>query len=333
MFEISKRQDSLDSTNVNRELSNLKRKLTGDEKRKLEELKNELKNKSNKELQQLHKNIDIKKSIDFAWIHEVNNFVKIFNIENPEDFVAKLKWIQREKWIRDDGILWPKTLEILYTQYYNQDKYKKKLSEEARFRLDLYDEMKDYKNKKAILNKFNPFSYKTYYWLWLKENEEGTFISKDVQLLIDRRKIKKKISGKKNKIIFSNHGWKSVLAFYKNWNLEIATYVSPWNESKTPKNIYIWEREVDMYHTSSAYPKEKRDSQWNIIRKKWGAVMPYAIHVVWGVRIHWSDGTIDWNWRSHGCIRTPLLYIRKLYQEVEEIGRENIQIDTRRIYN
>lgn len=341
MFEVPTTRDT---TNVNNELAKLQKslrnrknptpswELTPDEKRRLEELQQRL---TQTEISQLQTSIEIEKSIQFAWIHEVNNFGKVFNIKTSEKFVATLKWIQEKNWITVDGILWPQTLEILYSQFYNKDKYKEKLTKEAQFRLDLYSEMKQYKEKKpkAILHNFNPFIYKTYYWLWLQENEAWIFISKDIQVLINNWKIKDTIPDTKNKIIFSNHWWKSILAFYKKWILKIATYVSPWTESKTPKNIYIWEREVDMYHTSSEYPEEKRDSQWNIIREKWGAVMPYAIHVVWGVRIHWFDGIIDWNWRSHGCIRVPLFYIKKLYQEVEKIGIKNIEIDTSKIYN
>lgn len=86
----------------------------------------------------------------------------------------------------------------------------------------------------------------------------------------------------------------------------------------------------DKHHYSTEYPKVDIKKK---IFEKWWAVMPYAVHIDWKEWIHWSDWTINGNLASHGCIRTPLFYVKEIHEKVKELWIENVLIDTTWIYS
>ncbi|MFA5917855.1 MAG: L,D-transpeptidase [Candidatus Gracilibacteria bacterium] len=86
----------------------------------------------------------------------------------------------------------------------------------------------------------------------------------------------------------------------------------------------------DKHHYSTEYPKVDIKKK---IFEKGGAVMPYAVHIDGKEWIHGSDGTINGNLASHGCIRTPLFYVKEIHEKVKELGIENVLIDTTGIYS
>ncbi|NUJ97533.1 L,D-transpeptidase [Candidatus Gracilibacteria bacterium] len=273
---------------------------------------------------------DIQDSIKSSGKEEVSFFIDFFGIGNYFQFEQKVKEIQVKYGCEKDGTLGGETLKQIYLNYYKGEE-KNKLPDFILYRLNIYEEMSLYKskNKKALAGKLNIFKYETYYGKGEGENTNNTFINENLE-----GKVRKNLGNGKNTIIFSQIDGKSVLTFYEKGNLLIATYVSPGttNGHSTPKGVFKGERNLDMYHISSTYPKGKGKTKEEIIKNSGGAIMPYAIHVVGDVRIHGSDGQINGEPQSHGCIRAPLFYIRELHMKVEKIGKDNISIDTRNIY-
>lgn len=260
------------------------------------------------------------KSFLLAWEREIETFKNFFWVsDNHDDFVKKVREIQ---WWWD-WILWPKTLRKLYFEYYS--KKIDKMDFETKKRWKIYNEMLWYEKISWALYSFlDVFHVNDYYWKYLWINKDGTFINENLFW-----KIPNEIKTKTPKIIISKLWKKRYLAFYINWRLFLATYVSPWFEmNKTNKVIKHWDRYPDKYHISSLYPTLEESKNWKV----WWFVMPYAVHVDGAIWIHGSDSRIDWNLQSHGCIRTPLLYMKEIFEKVKELWVENVVIDTTGIY-
>ena len=98
--------------------------------------------------------------------------------------------------------------------------------------------------------------------------------------------------------------WKNALAYYKNWKLKVATYVSIGKGKRTP----TWEYTL------------KRDSVFRRSREFNNAPMPNAMHIDWA----WKWGVFTHQWEgngyplSHWCIRVPWFYQHYLYYELPE---------------
>ena len=92
-----------------------------------------------------------------------------------------------------------------------------------------------------------------------------------------------------------------ILGYYEDQELRLATYVSIWwKKSKTKGWIYR------IVHNL----KDRRS--WLNKREP----MPYALQYDWDYFMHWWDTSEVEN--SHGCIRVPWLYIKRLYEHVPE---------------
>lgn len=173
---------------------------------------------------------------------------------------------------------------------------------------------------KPDLRRFKNITDKNLYWSnpnWtiLAKNQVWTFVNKNLVW-----NVAETIEEKRPIIIVEDLNWKKILRFYINWNLEVATYVSPWTLSnRTSTRLFTNRWKIDKYHTS-----------WNKDRK-W-AVMPYAIWVVWWIWLHWSDWIVNWSPRSHWCIRVPLFFQKRIYDLVEEHTNNDLIIDTRNLY-
>lgn len=260
----------------------------------------------------------------------MENFYSFFNLGNegnPDVFVNKVNELQSNLSIKKDWLIWPGTLKSIYLNYYiyEQDK----LNNEAKKRLDIYKDMEWYNEIDWVLNwSLDPFSKKTFLWndIWI--NIPWTYINENVSDLFPEN-----INNVSNLITFKNINWKTAVAFYINWKLELATFWSPWiddGKHSTPKVYTKWQRSPSKLHYSTDYPEKKAPS-WKII-SKWWAVMPYAVHVDWPVWIHWSDSKIDWNPRSHWCVRLWLYYVEHIYEMIKKLWVSNVIIDTRNIY-
>jgi len=255
-------------------------------------------------------------SIKSCWKEEVSFFIDFFGIGNYFQFKEKVSEIQKKHLLKEDGVLWGETLKIVYLE--NYIKTSEKLPKKIKYRLDIYEEIKQNYNWKKMTwdnREVNPvgipkvFAKQTYYGAFWEWPREWAFIE---EILFG--KISPTISERWNFIEISkiNIDWKkrNYLAFYKNWKLEIATFVSIGindKEKRTLEKTYnISKVIVDIDHVSSEFPKETRG----------GSVMAYAINVDWWTWIH-SSNEVDGEPHSHGCIRTPLYYLRKLYDEVK----------------
>ncbi len=270
-------------------------------------------------------------SLQFIGKREMELFLKFFQISetNPtfvDDFIVLVKKLQTELWINQKKFAWIITsvfLEKLYKNYYlkNPDL----LDQENIKRWNIYQEMLGYKGKKwALFHSLNVFSYNDYYGMNVWINQYGTFINEHLVW-----KIPQSLWNKQHKILISQINKKKVLSFYVAWELYLATYVSPWLlDHKTPKLQTTGKISPDKYHTSSEYPEAVKSKN----KQKWWAVMPYAVHIDGWVRIHGSPWTINGNPASHGCIRTPLFYVKEIYDKVSQLWYKNISIDTRWIY-
>ena len=247
----------------------------------------------------------INRTIELIWEIEYNNFLDFFWIRSYE-FVKKVKEIQEKNWLKKDWIIWPKTLEIIYKNYYKKNL--ENCNKEIQKRWKIYLEMKQYSKKysrwiKPNLAHLNVFSRMFYYWdksLWI--NIKNTAINKKLFW-----KVPENIEYKWDKIIIQNIWWKTTLSFYRNWELKVLTYITPWKLStKSFSNRKIIRKKIitDKYHTS------RND-------KRTGAIMPYWIFV-WGrwIWIHWSDHKINWKPASGWCYRVPAVYQTELYKYI-----------------
>lgn len=271
------------------------------------------------------------KSVVLVWEREVQFFIKFFNILGEKEvlannFVKMLQIIQTNFKIPlklQDWILQASILKKIYIEYYS--KVPEKLDHESKKRLNIYNEMLWYEKKQwAITSKFDVFLINEYYGdkVWL--NKYWTLINEKLIW-----KIPENINEVGHKIIISKLDKKKILTFYVNGKLYLATYVSPWLlKHKTPKLKTNGKIKPDKYHTSSEYPEVKKKKKW----RKWWAVMPYAVHIDWWVRIHGSSWRIDGNLASHWCIRTPLFYVKEIYEKVTQLWINNVMIDTTWIY-
>ena len=191
--------------------------------------------------------------------------------------------------------------------------------------LEIIREMKNYypMNRKIVWyndkKELNNLTHKNIYWYNLPKNVPGSFI----QQWLENITFPDNISWNEPQIFISKIWWKVVLRFYIDWRLNTACYVSPWSNIKgrrTPENIYISERDLDVDHISRGTKRE-----W--------AVMPYAIHITWWIRIHGSTWIINGHPRSHWCIRTWLFFIKNIYDTLYSRWLwKDVKINTRGIY-
>lgn len=268
---------------------------------------------------------EIIKSRNHIWENELSFFNSFFGIKNELDFIEKVVDIQISNWLKPDWIIWKDTLKIIYDLYYVDNK--NITDKEILKRIEIYNELKWYsKIPKAISYKLNPFNTETYYWKNMWVNIPQTFINKELSF-----KIKQNIDTQWEIIYVFKIEWKTALAYYSKWELKIASYVTWWKENKTYKIRTYWKRDAVKLYFSNSYPIKIDEEDWS--EEIGWAVMPYATHVEWWIRIHWSDWVVDWYNHSKWCIRVPLFYMKEIYETVRNIWKENLIIDTTNIYN
>lgn len=100
-------------------------------------------------------------------------------------------------------------------------------------------------------------------------------------------------------IVSQCDNWKNALAYYKNWKLRLATYVSIWTARR---KTVSWAFEL-------THDRIRRRS-----RRYHNSAMPYSIWITWWYYLHqwWSN----WKPQSHGCVRVPWLYEKWLYENL-----------------
>lgn len=279
--------------------------------------------------------IDIyNKSIEKSWITENNFFKNYFKVNCQKDFIWKIKEIQKTYSLKQDWVMWAETLKAIYLNYYAKDSTI--TDGNVLKRLKIYKELTWYADINwALYHNLNTFKKMTYYWEWVGENIPWTFINEKLASLVPAE-IDEKINIIKTWIV----EWKHVALFYVEWKLYVATYISPWtSDKKSTTLVWYGERDIDKLHISKSYPEFKKtiiDEFWeskSIIYKKWWAVMPYAVNIIWTEYLHWSPEDIDWNQWSHWCSRTPLFYMYEIFNKIEELWKNNVIIDTKSMYS
>lgn len=262
----------------------------------------------------INENQEIEKSIGLIWNNEFNFFISFFNLDTDEKILSKIESIQQENWLKIDRIIWPQTLKILYLNYYSEvDAFE--LPFDIAKRLEIFNEMQEYNNYPKRWTRYgtiypsgvsNIFSSANYYWEWSWENIAWTYINKELAPFVDNN-----IEEFWTISIITEINWKYILKTYVNHELQLLTYISPWNPSlKWWIKTKLWEfttKYSNMYFISSARDSIKETINWI----KW-AVMPYALNIHDGIFAHgWY---VDWDKRSHGCVRQPYFYAKWLYE-------------------
>lgn len=262
---------------------------------------------------------EYEKTLWNIWASEMNFLISYFGKPSGVKFweiIQELKEVYHIETGLENGIITSKWLKNIYLQVYMPNR--EKLDFERLKRLEIYEDMLGYqKRPKALSRKLDPFAYNTYYGKWSSVNVENTFVSQDLMWVVPNE-----LLNPETKIIIGKVGEKVALMFYIEGRLHLATYVSPGTGRRTPRVALYGERNAAMLHYSSKYPT--KTNGW--------AVMPYATHITWPIWMHGSDDVIDGTPRSHGCIRTPLFYVKEVYEQVSKLGKENVLIDTKGIY-
>lgn len=247
----------------------------------------------------------INSSENFVWKIEVSNFIKVFWIKTEEEFSKRVKQIQAENNLKQDWIIWEKTLRYIYLNYYSR---LTNLPLEITKRLEFHREMSRYYLDKSQWYKISwlkwAFSRDYFYWKTVWENIPWTYLNDNLLAKLSVSWIEKSSYNNWNSIqVYKMSNWKYYLAMYVNWNLEVLTYVSPGTASnRTPEQKAYTVKWLDKYHISSSYPKPN-----------WWAVMPYAYNIDWWA-IWWHVWLVSWWGESHGCIRAPGFYQQRIYE-------------------
>lgn len=127
-------------------------------------------------------------------------------------------------------------------------------------------------------------------------------------------------------IIRKLDNWKFAMAYYKEEKLFLATHVSPWVKSrpknKEKKDKVTWETKIVTIPWWNNSPKWvfyiNKDEQFKFKKsfKFESSPMPYAIQIYKWIFLHHGQD-VDWQKRSHWCIRVPGFYQKLLYDNID----------------
>ncbi|PID87532.1 hypothetical protein CSB07_01015 [Candidatus Gracilibacteria bacterium] len=260
------------------------------------------------------------KSIKLIGINELNFFCDFFKIKNKHDFYSKVNKIQNSYGLINDGIIGPKTLKVIYNNYYSELRLSD-LPFDIRKRLEIYKEMSEYYKHPRKNSSFgtilpsrvpNIFSKSYFYGINKSENISGTYINKDVYSIF-----KDQINNLGNLALLKKINGQFLLAVYINGKMKLGTYVSPGNPNiklsvKTVKGRFTTTKS-EMYHISGA-----KNSIIKTQKGIQGAIMPYALHIYKGIFAH--AGYTSGKEKSHGCVRLPIFYAKGLYEIYQKYG-------------
>lgn len=178
-----------------------------------------------------------------------------------------------------------------------------------------------------------------YFWRGVWRNKSGTFINEHLADIIPAQ-----IDDTRNLITVEKIQGKYVLTFYINGKLEVATYVSPGSlahkTSRYPEElIKVTDgTDLDIFAQQKSHPRFRlvkagyRNVGWYLDRGRVhldathasnaydDASMPFAFNLAWGEWVHGSNWAIDGTPHSHGCIRTPLFYVKRMYDLIRQIN-------------
>lgn len=258
----------------------------------------------------------ISTSEKYIWRNEVKNFLTIFWINEGDElwFFAKVTEIQTANNLKQDWIIGQNTLRVIYRKYYQNIP---NLPLEVKSRIDLEKWLNWYRNNNPSWYQLSwlksSFDNDFFYWQWVWENINWTFINRNLHNYFWKNSLPWNPSYNWGNSIQVDKlpNWKYYLVMYVNWKMSVLTYVSPWlSSNRTPQNR---EDSIDFlrkHYISWSYPKR---SSWN-----WWAVMPYAYEINSSIWIYWHIWMVNWNQRSHGCVRTPWFYQQAIFNLLEK---------------
>ena len=252
---------------------------------------------------------------NIIWENEFNYFSNYFDLDTDYEIVEKIYILQENNWLKSDGVIWENTLKYIYLTYYDKESNLPNFIEK---KLEIYNDMEAYKYHKWRNTRYwklfpskvpSIFSNNYYYWIWKTKNIEDTFLNSDLVTLVNPE-----IARLWNTAVIYNREWNFFLAVYVDWKLELLTYISPWTDViKWGMKTLTWNFKTtfsDKFHISWAKDSIKKTDKWLI----W-AVMPYALHITWGIYSHaWY---VNWKRKSHWCIRLPIYYAKWMYEIFE----------------
>lgn len=273
------------------------------------------------------KSIDaIRATRNFAWEREYQNFLNIFKIDknNPDDFVNKVKEIQKEHSLKEDGVIWTQTLKIIYEKYYSKID-RKSLPLEVVSRMDFdnflkwYEKMKNNptdnpRNVTMVWIK-SAFDRRYYYWENNWENISWSTINKELYENIWKLKLDATYNSWNSIQVQKNPNWKYFLALFLDSKLQVLTYVSPGIKGYETPSFKEWKkiwRYINHYKFSGSYP-----DRWDT-KKNWWAVMPMSYPIDPAKHIYWHVWMVTWDKASHGCIRAPWFYQQAIVKNLEK---------------
>lgn len=273
------------------------------------------------------KSIDaIKATKNFAWEREYQNFLNIFKIDknSPENFIDKVKEIQKEHSLKEDWIIWSKTLEIIYKNYYSKID-KKDLPLEVVSRMDFdtflkwYEKMKDNPkdNPRNVAMAWikSAFDRKYYYWENNWENISWTAMNKELYWNISKMNLDSSYNWGNSIQIDKLPNWKYFLALFIDWKLSVLTYVSPGIKGHETPSFKEWKqiwRYINYHKFSGSYPKRET------LEKSGWSVMPMSYPIDPANHIYWHVWMVTWDKASHGCIRAPWFYQQAIVKNLEK---------------
>lgn len=258
----------------------------------------------------------IEKTYRWNTVSDITLFKRLYctwDCWNIEIYNA-LKDLQSRNGLEPDGILWPKTLELVYEEAMNSGRY---LNTTQTQRYLIHTELQNYEEDRgrmpiSVPNAFNNRKFFGGWDIHEFKNRPGTYITASLEWVLPQ-------TWSPNTLYISRLWGKMVMRLYdQNGVLSIANYVSWWtNEHRSPEQRSYTTSWTHKYHISSEYPEE-----WDL----W-ASMFNATNINGGaIWVHSSNDTIDGYDRSHGCYRAGLYYATGLYDYVNRVWSIRVEI-------
>lgn len=163
-----------------------------------------------------------------------------------------------------------------------------------------------------------------FYWTWVGKNIPGTYLNARLCQFALRWDIPTQISSRGNILIRTSEidGLNYTAVYDTNGELKVLTYVSIGTD-EDPTNL---RRVIKNSSERDLIQMNKLSIQWG------GSSMWWAIHVSGGIFFHSSALWINGRPRSHGCIRTPLLYLDAMHKIIRENPSTSILMEFDSLY-
>jgi hypothetical protein len=238
-------------------------------------------------------------SIWYVWHNEIDSFRRFFWVWEwgEKTVIQKIISVQEELVLNDiDGILWPQTLEEIYSGYYTRNN-----DFDTQYKSNIAKKLTEWERTKP---KPNAFSAKHLFGtgdLEKMENIPWTYIAKWLQHLPQE--------WEKNNLYLET--WEDGLSYVRLYDsagkLYVAGYISPGSlDRKTPQKAPFQTNKTDLYHASSSYNDASMYAATGLHNS-----------LYW---IHSSRDEIDGTPHSHGCARTGLWYAQAIHDYVKDHG-------------